>query len=415
MILPGLAAKTAGVASFWVWVVAIAAALPLLWVFAMPSAKFPDAGGIAHLVEQAFGRIGSVAASFIFLGAVLLGLPSVASTGGYYYESLISILPGASAGTSGTTEFALNLFGDANLMAMWLVCISCGLNLYAPDTAKKVGAMAAVLMSAFIVCLIALAVFSLRTHMPPAALQTNLATIVTSENLDWSALSAIFFLVFFAFTGWEVAIGMGGEFKNPARNIPIAIFASFVLAALLSLGCVLVVLLGGAEVWHEAAFVSLLPEKFSVVVALGAMFLIAVNLFAAIWGVSRLIYSLALKGALPSAVGKLTSNQVPRNAILLFFAVGFSVLLVDRFSALEVDDFLSYSGLNFFVLYWLATAVAVRKLRGVWHQGAALAVFLLVSGLLIWSVEWQSAIYPLALAGLGMLIGFGTRTQPHKN
>ncbi len=405
LILPGLAAKTVGAASFWVWVVAIAAALPLLWVFAMLSAKFPSAGGIAHLVEQAFGRIGSVVASFIFLGAVLFGLPSVALTGGYYYESLVSNL----LGTSEHAEFAWNVFGDANSMAMWLLFISCGLNLYAPDTAKKFGAMAAVLMSTFIICVIALAVYSLHTKMPFSVMQINLGEIISLGNLEWSAVTAIFFMVFFAFTGWEVSIGMGGEFKKPARNIPIAIFASFVLAALLSLGCVLVVLLAGPEAWHEAAFASILPAEFSVVVALGAVLLIAVNLFAAIWGVSRLIYSLALQGALPSRIGKLTRNQVPRNAVLLFFAIGWSMLLVDRFSTLTVNDFLSWAGLNFFVLYGLATAVAVLKLRGIWHRCTALAVVFLVTALLVVSVDWQSVIYPLGLAGLGVLVGLSTR------
>ena len=213
LILPGLAAKIASVASFWAWVAAIGAALPLLWVFAMLSAKFPDAGGIAHLVEQVFGRIGALVASFIFLGAVFLGLPAVALTGDYYYEAVVATLPGAPAWLL-----------DSNSAAMLLLCLSCGLNLCAPDKAKKVGAAAAVLMSVFIVGLIVAAVFSLRTEIPPEVIRTNLSVIFLPANMDWPATSAIFFMVFFAFTGWEVAIGMSGEFKNPSRNIPIAIF-----------------------------------------------------------------------------------------------------------------------------------------------------------------------------------------------
>ena len=400
LILPGLAAKIAGAASFWAWVAAIGTALPLLWVFAMLSAKFPDAGGIAHLVEQVFGRIGALVASFIFLGAVFLGLPAVALTGGYYYAAVVATLPGAPAWLL-----------DSNSAAMLLLCLSGGLNLCAPDKAKKVGAAAAVLMSVFIVGLIVAAVFSLRTEIPPEVIRTNLSVIFLPANMDWSATSAIFFMVFFAFTGWEVAIGMSGEFKNPSRNIPIAIFTSFVLAALLSIGCVLVVLAAGPNAWHEAAFVSVLPAKFGVLVASGAVVLIAVNLFAAIWGVSRLIFSLAVKRALPQTIAKLSGDRTPQHAVLLFLAIGLLLLLVDRVSALTVDDFLSYSGLNFFVLYGLATVVAVCKLDGILQKSAAFAVFLLVCALLVFTADLRSVLYPLALAGLGVLVGLGTRSE----
>ena len=105
-------------------------------------------------------------------------------------------------------------------------------------------------------------------------------------------------------------------------------------------------------------------RKSGAVVALGAVFLTAVNLFAAIWGVSRLLFSLPVKGALPRVIGKLSGARIPRNAVLLFLGIALPVLFTDRISALEVGDFLSYSGLNFFVLYGLATAVAVRKLHG---------------------------------------------------
>ena len=88
----------------------------------------------------------------------------------------------------------------------------------------------------------------------------------------------------------------------------------------------LVVLLSRPTAWNEAAFVHVLQPKFGadigMLVALGAVFLIAVNLFAALWGVSRLVFSLAATGVLPQFVGELHADskrggKTPRNAVLL--------------------------------------------------------------------------------------------------
>jgi len=392
LILPGLSAKIAGHAAFWAWVTAAAVSVPLLWVFALLGALFPHTGGIAHIVGRAFGRAGFVAASFIFLGAVSLGLPSVALTGGYYFAAAV-----ASAG-------APAWLADANFAALVLLTLSCGLNLYAPDTAKKIGASAAVLIGIFIVGIIIAGAWALSADMTVAQAAATVQTIVWPAQLDWRASAAVFFMVFFAFTGWEVSIGMSGEFKNPARNIPIAIAASFVIAVALSVACVLLVLLASPAAWNEAAFASLLPARFGVVLAVGAVVFITVNLFAAIWSVSRLLFTLGRDGVLPHGIGALSNAGVPRNAVLLFLVVGASMLLVERAGDLAVDDFLSFAGLNFFVLYGLVSVVALSKLTGAHKKALACATCVLVCALLFFSATLRGIVYPLALATVGVLV-----------
>ncbi len=391
---------------------AAVASVPLLWVFAILTAKFPHAGGIAHLVEQAFGRTASIVASFIFLGAVLLGLPSIALTGGYYFESAFS-----SAFSSVLASAATSFLFSANSVAIFLLCLAGGLNLCAPRTAKKIGAVAAVLMSAFIIALIAASIYVLLAETSWQNIVDKLGVIANPTSVDVRAVSAVFFMVFFAFTGWEVVIGMSGEFKRPARNIPIAIFASFILAFLLSIACVLVVLLSRPTAWNEAAFVHVLQPKFGadigMLVALGAVFLISVNLFAAIWGVSRMVFSLAATGVLPQFVGELHADsnrggKTPRNAVLLLLGVLLLIVLVDRSGALGVDDFLFYSGQNFFILYGLVCAAAVKKLDRPAQKSAALFALLLVCALVFWSADWQTVVYPLALALFAVGVSLAT-------
>ncbi|MDD9874157.1 MAG: hypothetical protein OXU22_01285, partial [Gammaproteobacteria bacterium] len=91
---------------------------------------------------------------------------------------------------------------------------------------------------------------------------------------------------------------------------------------------------------------------------------------------------------------------------------GWSVLLAERASPLAVDDFLSYAGLNFFVLYGLMTLVAVCILDGIIRKTLAGATFALVCALLIFSATPRGIVYPLALAGFGVIaIRAGRRPQ----
>jgi amino acid efflux transporter len=50
-----------------------------------------------------------------------------------------------------------------------------------------------------------------------------------------------FMMIFFAFTGWEVAAGLSEEFKRPERDFPLAMADSFVITVLLYLGVALLV------------------------------------------------------------------------------------------------------------------------------------------------------------------------------
>ena len=54
--------------------------IPLLSVFIIMGRRFPNAGGIAHFSEMAFGPLAYIITSFIFLGAVAFGLPAIALT-----------------------------------------------------------------------------------------------------------------------------------------------------------------------------------------------------------------------------------------------------------------------------------------------------------------------------------------------
>ncbi|MEL0304199.1 MAG: amino acid permease, partial [Rhodobiaceae bacterium] len=97
LALPGLTVAVAGDQALWAWFVCAVAAMPLLLVFVILGGRHPDAGGIAHFVKLAFGEGGYIAASLIFLGALLFGLPAIALTAGHYVAAITGGAPAAIA------------------------------------------------------------------------------------------------------------------------------------------------------------------------------------------------------------------------------------------------------------------------------------------------------------------------------
>ena len=65
----------AGDAALTIWIACALAAAPLLAIFAVLGRRYPDAGGVAAIMKRPFGDAGYVPATFLFLGAVAVGLP----------------------------------------------------------------------------------------------------------------------------------------------------------------------------------------------------------------------------------------------------------------------------------------------------------------------------------------------------
>ena len=88
LTLPGLAAQSAGMAAPWIWVTCAMVAVPLLAVFAILGRDYPSSGGIPAWVRTSFGDWAYIPSILLFLGAVSVGLPSIAMTGGHYASAI---------------------------------------------------------------------------------------------------------------------------------------------------------------------------------------------------------------------------------------------------------------------------------------------------------------------------------------
>ena len=380
-ILPGLAAQQTGIASILFWLLAIGLATPLLIAFWVLAAHQPSAGGVAVLIGEAFGKRFFLMASYLFLGAVMLGLPAVALTAGFALQ----------AG-----------FGwSANLAAMVIITLAIGANFIQTRRAGQLGSIAC---STSLVLMIAILIAGFWLTPSSGLLDTGQLFAVLSDKKWLTGLSVVP-LIFFAFTGWEVAISLGGEFKSPHRNLPIAIAASFFIAAALYLACAIVIIHAGPATFNTAPFVHLLAPVLGIsasqFVALFIALLIWANLFAACWSVSRMIYSISQQGYLPAILGRL-SGHIPKYALLAFAAVGLFVLALHGWQVIEIDRMLTLASINFLILYGLVCAAGVVKLPRLYQRILSGFSIVTVAGILLMVQSGLYLGYPIVISILAL-------------
>jgi len=332
---------------------------------------FSHAGGIAHFTEIAFGPLGSLMASFVFLGAVAFGLPAIALTGGY---CLAEIMPGQ------PVFHAMLILVSATLFHLFSV--------------KAVGRISTFIASGILVALLGLVGIGLYV-LDWGHINTNTSTLA---EWDTRRIFAPFMMIFFAFTGWEVAAGTSGELKNPERDFPRAMILSYFAAVAIYLAMAFVVQNTAITGAHEAAFTSIVGAVFGetgrVAVAMLATAIIFANLMGAIWAVSRMVLSLSRKNYLPIKL-EIRENGSPVSAVLITSLVLFGVLSMDGLGVLSISRMLAIAGQNFLILYGVTGLTLLKLSAGFGEKLLALVTIGIVFILLL--VQGTSLFYPLCL------------------
>ncbi|MEO1025799.1 MAG: amino acid permease [Pseudomonadota bacterium] len=388
LALPGLAAGAAGSAALTIWLVCAAVSMPLLYVFAVVGRDHPDAGGIAAVMKKAFGIRGYAPATLLFLGAVAVGLPSIALVGGQYAQASLGI--------------------SAHLAAICLIVGAMAVNLL---SSRLVNLMSSSLSIAVIAVLLVLAVFGWFAVTPG----WEHATAFTTPSL--TAFSATFMMVFFAFTGWEVASNLAGEFRNPKRDFPLAMALSFVIAVALYLILAVIVAAAGAAAATEAPFTVIMMQGYGALashfVSAVAIILIFANLSAALWAVSRMVYSAADERLLPNAIAKL-NNGIPLRAVILTVFILVSVTVFSYTGILDLADLLSIAGMNFLLLYAAAAAALCKLSTFKRHRVLSFASILIVA-LLVFGRGIEHLVYPAILTVIAIASTFMPRANTTKS
>jgi len=338
------------------WVLGGAVTLCGALTYAELAAMFPRSGGIYVFIREAFGPL----PAFLFgWGELLIIRPgaygAISITSSAYTLRVLGLDPAAPALTlAGQTVRAEQLLA-AVFVGVVAVVNYVGIHraaiLQNVSTALKVGALTALVLLGF--------ALGGGHGLGPGTMLAQRASVGLSPFL--LAMVAILW----AYDGWGDLAFVGGEVKNPERNLPRAMFigtgsvvALYLAANLVYLHLIPVQQMKGAEL--VAADVARMLMGPAGLVAVSAA--VAVSTFGTLNGsmmtAPRIFFAMAEDGVFPKAIARVDPRTgAPTGAIVLAGCLGALFVLVRKFTELA-DQFI----IGIWPFYALAVA-AVFVLR----------------------------------------------------
>ncbi len=315
------AAAHAGPGSVTLWLLAaLLFMIPLAIAVAALSVKYPGTGGLYLWTRNDFGRWHGFLCFTLYWIGIAFWFPSAAM---FYMSAGIYALGPAYAWLAGSRIFLLAI----SLVAIW---VALGTNLVGMKIGKwteNVGAFAIWVLGAL---LVVVAAMIFRRH--GSATPIHIAPTWNWDTISfWSAIA-------YAMSGLEMAGLMGGEIRDPARNLPRAgwIASAFTTAFYASTTVALLVILrpekisemnGLAEAGQSAAH-TLGMAWLAPVIAILVM-ASAVGQFGGLGtSVSRLPFVVGVDQLLPAAFGKVHPRWGTPYISILTLGVLASFLLI---------------------------------------------------------------------------------------
>jgi basic amino acid/polyamine antiporter, APA family len=306
----GLIGKAAGQAGTAVWlafVVALVAALLTALSYASLGSRHPKAGGAAYATQRAFQM--PILSFTVGLALVCSGLTSVATQSRIFAANLSNLL-------------GLDALPPSILVVGFLLILT-GIVFRGIRESMWVNVLCTFIEAAGLLIVIT-AGFSYwgsvsYFEIPPDKGDLGLGIVVLQASI----------LTFFAFIGFEDAINVGEECRDPQRTIPLGLIAATAMAAVLYIAIAITVVsvvppaeLAAApspltEVMTRAA-----PAFPSWVMTGIALFAVANTALVNYITGSRLIYGMSHQGLLPAHLSKVhPGRRTPHYAILVLLAV----------------------------------------------------------------------------------------------
>lgn len=364
--LPALSYRAAGPASLIAWAGLVLASVPIAWTFASLGRRLPDAGGVSTYVRRAFGDYWATASGWWFYLTIPFGIPASALFAGQYAAhalgaprwAALAVAGGITAAVLGAvwagvrTSSTLQLVFAGTILTVMVVAIAAGLTRADPGRLEPVA-----------------------TH-------------------GWGAVPSSAALIVWAFAGWEAMSYLGGQFRNPERDLGVvtALALALVGSLYLALAAVSVLALGNGA-GGDAPLAALLgyalgPVGEALTAALAVVLTLG-TLTSYATGAAELGRSLGQTRSLPAWFGR------GRNALLAVTALSGAGLVVLGVGADATEVLVRLVTAAIISVYAAGLAAALRLLsdRGQLAVAAAgLAAVTSIAATCGWYLAWPAAL-----------------------
>ena len=321
------------------WVVGAVVVLCGALTYSELAAAFPRSGGVYVFVRESFGKLPAFLFTWAELWVIRPGAyGAIGITASAYTLRTLGLDPATIVASLGPLEIrAEQLLGAGYILLVGTVNyfgIHRGAILQNVSTVFKVGALALLVVLGF-------ALGSRSAALPEGGIFAQRAAVGLSPFL--LAMVAILW----AYDGWADLAFVGGEVRDPQRNLPRALLLGTAAVVVLYLGANLVYLfLIPIQQMKQAELVAadvaqLVIGPAGVVVVSAA---IAVSTFGTLNGsmmtAPRIFFAAAEDGLLPSVIARVDPRtHSPTAAVVLMTVMGTIFVLVRTFTALA-DQFI---------------------------------------------------------------------------
>ena len=328
------ASSLAGPAAIISWLIGGTAMMLLALTHAELGGMYPVAGGSARFPHYAFGSvIGFTSGWVAFLGAVTVG-PIMVEATLLYASNYFSWLTTVSGGRPVLT-------GQGYVVTSALLLLFCTINVLGVRWLAETNKLA-VCWKLFVPVVAVVALLATSAH------RENFSAVGGFMPFGWKGVFLALSSggVIFACLGFEQAVQLGGESRNPRRNIPLAIIGAMLVAVglYIALQVAYIAALDPSSLskgWGAVSFsgkAELFGPFAGLATALGLGWLAVLLYSDAIvspggtgllyTGASaRLSFALARNGYIPGPFGRLTARGTPLFAIAFSFLCGLVILL----------------------------------------------------------------------------------------
>ncbi len=373
IILPPMAQRLAGNWAFPAWLATVTISMLFAWIFGRLSLLFPGEAGISAAVETAFGPKLRRLTSIYLIGAVFFGPVAVMLT-------IVRYLP-------------FNHGGTDILPGVFLTLLAAGLLL------QRISFLGTVALIA--------------SSVTSCILFGGAVVTILSESWTWQQPAPFngetflytLLLLFWSVVGWEIIGNYSGELRNPAKNLPRAVFSSAVVIALVSLAVAFAMQIAAGqdiEITHiqvTAIIAAIFGRLSPLVMALLTLSLCGCTFLLFVGGSARLIASLAERRELPALLAGRTGNGSPWAAVGLLTMVHLCLFAGVGLGIIGIEEIVAVANAFFLCNGLIGILSAIKLFRDPMYRLTAIFLTAILTIILLQS-SWRLLA---AIAGIALL------------
>jgi len=335
-VVIGVASGLAGPAVILSMILAGIASIFIGLTFAELGGSIPKEGGVFEFGEELISPFAGFLGGWLWIFAGIVG----ASALGIALASYITPLAGLKIPVTITASIIILITGALNLLNI-----------------KTTAKIDTVFVAFVVFVLTSFSIFGI-TRFNPANF-SNFTPNGLNGVIEASAL------LFFDYLGFTKITALGGEVKNPQKNIPLSIiFSILIVITLYVLTSISAISLGGSAIYNSPEpLATALKNSGSVevtLISLAAIIAMIQVLFNSILGSSRVMLAMSSKKFLPKTFKKINHNGVPTHAVII--STIFSITLALTGNLVFVVSATSFSYLLFFIISGFAALKLKKKI-----------------------------------------------------